>query len=89
MVKYKLATPIEFDGKTYETLEIPRPKGKHLKTIPANPNLGEVMAVAVKICNVPSKVFDEMDAYDYSEIGGILTDFLSNSPKTSKKSSPS
>jgi len=88
MVKYKLATPVEFDGKVYEELEFPRPKGKHLKSIPGDPCLGDVMKVAMKICNVPNKVFEEMDGYDYSQVGDILNDFLSVCPKTSRKSLP-
>jgi len=86
MVKYKLATPVTVNEKVYEDLEFPRPKGKHLKNIPANPKLGDVMEVANRVCNVPPKVFDEMDSYDYAQVGEIIEGFLSKAPKTSKKS---
>lgn len=87
MLKYKLAVPVEFDGKTYDEIPLARPKGKHLKKIPANPNFEDIMQVACKVSGVPNKIFEEMDGFDYVKIGEQMNDFLANGPKTSGKSS--
>jgi hypothetical protein len=85
MVKYKLATPVEFDGEIYEEIELTRPKGKHIRDLGDNQSIGSMIMVACKATGIPRKVFDEMDGYDYVKVGEYYNNFLEIGPKTGKR----
>ena len=89
MVKYKLATPVEFDGETVTEIELPRPKGRHLKELGEDQSIGAIILVARKVTGRPLKFFDELDGYDYFKIGEIYNNFLEIGPRTGKQDSES
>ena len=82
MVKYKLQYPIEWDGKTIDTLAFRRPKGKHIKKLGSSLVTEDLMILASKLCDESSAVFDEMDAADVLKISELVGNFLDSGQKT-------
>ena len=80
-----LSEPIDWGEDTYEEIEIPRLKGKHLKTLPANPTMKDLVAIAQKACGLPNRIFDELDGADYIAVGEAVGDFLDNGQESGRK----
>ena len=82
MVKIKLRYPVEYDGKNIDYLELKRPKGKHLKTLPVNPSTKDMIHLAAKLSGEPTPVFDEMDAVDIIAVSETIAGFLDRGQET-------
>jgi hypothetical protein len=82
MVKIKLIYPVEYDGTKYSELEVRRPKMKHLKKMPADPTVDDLMALSVKLTDLPVKVIEELDAKDGMALLGVIGGFLSGGQET-------
>jgi len=89
MVKYELATPIEFDGQEYKSIELKRPKGRHLRDLGGDQSLGAMIMVAVKATGLPRKFFEDLDGYDYVKVGEIYNNFLEIGPRIGNSDSQS
>ena len=87
MKRYKLHFPVEYDGQAISELELKRPKGKHLKNLPDQPKLSDMIVLAAKVSGLPLKVFDEMDGYDLGEVQEILGGFLTRGRATGEDTS--
>lgn len=74
--KITLKHPFDFGSETIESIELRRPKGKDLRTLPAEPNTGDILNLAAKLGGVTPSVIDEMDAEDVMEVVGAVQDFL-------------
>ncbi len=73
----KLAYPIEWDGKTLDEIVLQRPKGKHLKKMPGEPGIKDLLALASRVSGLPPMVFDELDGLDVTAVCEAIGDFLS------------
>ncbi len=82
MVKLKLRYPVEFNGETISEIELKRPKGKHLKVLPANPTTKDLLVLAAKLSGYPTQVFDEMDAVDVIAVSEAIANFLERGQET-------
>ena len=89
MVKYKLATPIEFDGQEYTEIELKRPKGRHLRDLGSDQSLGAMIMVAVKATGLPRKFFEDIDGYEYVKVVEIYNNFLEIGPRIGNSESES
>ena len=76
MVKIKLAYPIENGSEIIDSIELKRPKGKHLRAFPSDPQPTDMLNLAAKISGQPNHIFDEMDMKDCMTIIGAVGDFL-------------
>jgi len=81
-VVYTLKTPITVDGREITRVEIQPPKGKHLRTVSASPNMGELLKIASAVTGELPRVFDEMSAADCIDIVGIIGSFLEGGRET-------
>jgi hypothetical protein len=72
----KLNFPVEFDQQTYHELTIQRPKGKHLKKMPADPGIKDMLALASRCSGIPPMIFDELDGSDVTNVCEAIGDFL-------------
>lgn len=77
--KITLGTPVEFGEETVHELVMPRPKGKHLRSLPNNPRLSDQIDLSGRLLGRPPSFFDEMDAADVNSV--VLTlDFFVSTP---------
>lgn len=72
----KLEFPIDFDGESISEVKLKRPKGKHLKKLPAEPGVKDLLAIASRVSGLPAIIFDEMDGSDVSLVCEAIGDFL-------------
>jgi hypothetical protein len=83
--KVVLQYPFTF-GETEEVTEIilKRPKGKHLRKLPMEPQTGDLMDLAAKLCDRPPSFMDELDALDVIAVAEVVQGFLENGQKTGR-----
>lgn len=84
---YVLIYPVEWGSKTITEITFARPKGKHIANMGQKLNLGELVEIAAGcvIDDLTPKFFENVDAADYLEIGGLMGDFLDVTRKIGKK----
>jgi hypothetical protein len=82
VVKIKLAYPIENGSETVDSIELKRPKGKHLRTFPADPKPSDMLDLASKISVHPKHIYDEMDMKDCMTVISAVGDFLDDGQAT-------
>ena len=91
---YKLKYPIELRDKetgavteTITTLQLVRPKGKHLKAMDkASGEVSQTLALIGAISNQPPSVIDLLDGEDVAGLGEIVAGFFGGRQPTGKKS---
>lgn len=91
-LKEKLITllePIAFGSETITELKITRPKGKHLRSMPMDPNVGDFLDLAGKLTGYPPSVMDELDAEDVTQVAEAVEAFLDGGQKTGSSGSQS
>ena len=71
-----LSEPIEWGEDQITEIVMQRPKGKHLKSLSAEPSLQDLVKIAQKISGQPPRVFDDMDADDVLACAEAVGDFL-------------
>ncbi len=79
MIEIKLKYPVEFEGKTIDTLTIRRPKVKDLKDA-SNKFKNEEereMYLFAKLTNQPLELIGELDIADYKQLQEAYLTFLS------------
>lgn len=74
----KLTYPVEFDNQTIEEITLQRPKGKHLKKMPATPGMNDLLALASRVSGLAPVIFDELDGVDVTAVCEAIGDFLSD-----------
>ena len=81
----QLQFPFEWDGKKYDSIQLKRPKGKHLKGLPSEPTLDDLIRVAQKVTGIASPIWDEMDGADMMIVAEKIGDFLGSGRETGKR----
>ncbi len=80
----KLATPVEFGGKTYAELTFRKPKTRDMVTSEmAAKNMGpqgQVVAMLACMADVPLPAMQETELEDLNNIISEMADFLGNAP---------
>ena len=85
MTKYRLKNPVTLGSETIEEVTIGKIKGKHLRSLPADPKsytMGTMMDLASKVIGESSAVLDEMDSEDLMEVVGLVGEALGAGPTT-------
>lgn len=75
-VVVKLVEPITFGSETIKEVVLKAPKGKHLKLLPPNPALKDILNMASKVSGVSSAVIDEMCSTDVIAIAEAMGELL-------------
>ena len=84
-VKIDLDYPLEWGEEgLVKSIELKRPKGKHIKSLGRDANMSDMLKIAGKISGYTPAFFDEMDAADCLKVTEVIGDFLDVGTKTSK-----
>ena len=84
MKNYTLEYPIEFGGETITTLELLRPKGKHVRKLDVNNiDLDQLLTLAGNYIggDISHTVINELDGVDCIGIAEVYGDFLASGPR--------
>lgn len=84
-MKLTLKEPIQFGSETITELEFVKPKAKHLRSLPIEPGISDLLDLAGTISGQPKKVIDELSAEDTFEVLEVLNRFLPSGQKTGDK----
>lgn len=74
--KITLDEPIEHGTETITVLEIKQPKAKHLRSMPLEPNTGDLLDLAAKLAGQPPSVIDELSMKDMTEVLTVVGNFI-------------
>jgi len=81
----KLNTPVVFGDDTIETLTFKKPKAKHFRSLPMNPNIGDFLNVVAKLCDQPPSVIDELSPDDMTAACEVVANFMPGGLKIGEK----
>lgn len=72
----KLKRPFTIGETEYSELTFKRPKARHLRGLPLDPDMGDILDFSAKLCGEAPHVIDELDAEDVMEVAAVVADFL-------------
>ncbi len=79
----KLDYPIKWgEGGLVDSVELKRPKGKHLRKLNRDVGMSQLLDIASKVSGYTPSFFDEMDASDCMKVTEAIQDFLDVGPET-------
>lgn len=84
----KLNFPIKDEDNATEIKEIVfprRPIGKDLVGTSMDMSYNDLFVIASRVLNKPPSVLHQMDLSDIMQLNGVISGFLSPSPKTGEK----
>jgi hypothetical protein len=67
-ITVKLSEPVEFGSEVVKQITLQPIKGKHLRILPTQPTLNDILKLASKLSGVSSAVFDEMSSEDVVKV---------------------
>jgi len=71
-----LSEPVEHGSETITVLEIKQPKAKHLRSMPLEPDTGDLLDLAAKLAGQPPSVIDELSMKDMTEVLTVVGNFI-------------
>jgi len=83
--KLVLSEPVEHGSETVTELIYRRPKGGDIRKIPTEPNMGDLIDLAGRLCGREPSFMNELDIIDVMASVEIVSGFLSSGRKTGKK----
>lgn len=73
----QLSEPIHSDGRTITVLEFEEPRARHLRMMPAEPQmLGEMIPVIASLCDVADEAIEELTSKDFVAATEIVAGFF-------------
>lgn len=75
-VTIKLDEAVEWGEETVTEVKLSPPRGKHLRGLPKDPTLNDILKIASKISGISSAVFDEMASSDIMKIAEAVGELL-------------
>lgn len=60
----ELQSPIKFGDRTINHLAMSEPKAKHLRKLPSDPGMDDILNVVGDLCAEPDSVIDELSMKD-------------------------
>lgn len=76
--------PIKWGDKLVESIELRRPKGRHIKKLGGSSSIETLIGVAVKVSEYTPKFFEELDACDTLKVTEAIGDFLDGGEETGR-----
>lgn len=81
----KLSEPVAWGNETITELVLLKPKGKHFKKVPVEPQtVGDLWPFACAICSQPPSVLDELSTDDVVALLEEVGNFMPASLQTGK-----
>lgn len=84
-VTVQLDEPVKHGEEEYRVLEICKPRGKHLRDLPMNPTMGDMLNLAADLASVPYSVMDELSFADIEQVMDAVGNFMPAGRRTGKK----
>lgn len=81
----KLKTKIQHGSETVAVLEFQPLKAKHLRKMPMNPGLSDMLNLAGDLCAQPPSVMDELSAEDTAAVLEVVGGFFGSFQPTGAK----
>jgi hypothetical protein len=83
--RVKLFRPFKVEERMISEVTIRRPKVRDLRALekmrePGSTELGQGIAMAAALCDLPLEAMDEMDAADFAAVSEVLGGFLPKAP---------
>ncbi len=88
-VRIQLAEPIQRGSETVEELVLRRPKGKDMRKLPAEPDIGSILDWAGELAGQPPSFVDELDVEDVEQLIEGVSRFFESGQLIGGLSSPS
>lgn len=82
----KLKEAIKFGSEDISELTIRAPKAKDIRGLPAQPNTGDILNLAAKLCGQTPSVIDELGMEDTVELLEIVGNFMAPGRVTGSQS---
>lgn len=82
----KLKEPVQFGSDTISELILKKPKAKHFRNLPSQPDVGDILDLASKLCDQPPSLIDELGVEDMAALLEVVHDFFPSSLGTGSKS---
>lgn len=86
MVTITLKNPIKFGNEMIEKINLQEIKAKHLRGLPMEPKMSDLLDLAIKIGDQPKSVIDELSMADTKVLMTAVGGFLEDGPETGQKS---
>lgn len=67
-----LLSPVKFGEDTISSLELDEPRAKHIRNLPGNPIVDDILKICADLAHQPDSVIDELCMKDV----GALTDYF-------------
>ena len=83
-VTYKLKHPVKVGSEEIFELTFQRPKAKHLRLLPSDPKVGDLLNFAAKLAGKTPVEIDELEMEDTMEVLEIVGNFMPTGQKTGK-----
>lgn len=85
-IEVVLREPIEQGTETITKIVVSKPKGKHFKKLPLEPEtIDDLWGFTCAICSQPPSVLDELSAEDFTELMDIVGNFIPGGHPTGEK----
>ncbi len=78
-ITLKLKSPIAFGESQITELIFDKPKAKHFKRMKLNPDMGDLLEVAARLCNQHGAIIDELSPEDMMEVISLVGKCFENS----------
>lgn len=75
-VVVKLNEPVQHGSETITEMTVVKPRGKHLRRLPANPTTGDNLDLLARLTGHPPSVIDELGADDIEKLIEAADSFL-------------
>lgn len=82
MVTLKLNTPIQFGSETIQELTFQDLKAKHIRHLPKEVGMNEILGIASTLSGLPDKFIDELTCDDTLRVVEVINGFFLNSQGT-------
>lgn len=82
MQKYQLKVPVQWGSETVSELTVGALKAKHMRSVPAEPKMGDLLILVGHVTGQPQAFIDELDAADAMALCGLVGGFLSGGQGT-------
>ena len=82
----RLSESIKLGSEIIASLEFRKPRAKDFRTFPQNPNTGDLLNLAGRLCGQPPSVMDELCVEDMVEVLHVVENFIEGGQKTGGKS---
>ena len=73
--KIKLDDPVKFGSELVDTLEMSVPKAKHIRKLPVQPTLDDILKICADLAGRPDSFIDELSFRDVNKLAEFFNSF--------------